>query len=321
MTMRKLAELAGVSVSTISKAFSGSKEVSVSQRERIFELAREHGCYEKYCKSNFKGTVIAVLCPEFQSGYYTQQLDYFAQEIRKRGGVMLTGSYDFDKAYKTELLRYFVEGVKVDGVILYGLSLGRMCYDTPMVVLGRSDAYDSVQLSWEQALAEALEYLVQNGHRDIGFIGEKYTQSKYLAFRRIMDKMGMPVNDKYIECTDERFQIGGYKAMEALLAMEKPPTAVFAAYDGIAMGAMRSIREHGLRIPEDISVIGMDDCKECAYVDVSLSSVSSYNEGLCEIVVDILFDRILNGQIGKKKHIKVSAEFIRRESVGAAKKE
>ena len=70
MTMKILAKLSGVSVSTVSKAFSGSKEISAHQREHIFQTAKENGCYEKYYKPRFEKPVIAVICPEFQSGYY-----------------------------------------------------------------------------------------------------------------------------------------------------------------------------------------------------------------------------------------------------------
>ena len=105
--------------------------------------------------------------------------------------------------------------------------------------------------------------------------------------------------------------------MNALLSLDTPPTAVIAAYDDIAFGAMKSITEHGLKIPDDISVIGFDDNKLLPYLDIPLSSITAYNEDLCEITVNLLFEKI--NRPSMPKHIKISKEFIPRDSVGKAK--
>ena len=80
--------------------------------------------------------------------------------------------------------------------------------------------------------------------------------------------------------------------MNKLLSLQNPPTAVIAAYDDIAFGAMKSIYEHGLKIPEDISIISSDDRKESQYLHERLTSITAYNEDLAEIAVDLLFDLI-----------------------------
>ena len=81
MTMSKLANLAGVSVSTISKAFSGSKEISEERRNFIFEIAKQAGCYDKYCKNVHTEKVIAVICPEYKSRFYSEQLSILEKEM------------------------------------------------------------------------------------------------------------------------------------------------------------------------------------------------------------------------------------------------
>ena len=86
MTLKKIADAANVSVSTVSKAFSWSNEISEGKRQYIFEIAKREGCYDKYCKPEFVKKVIAVICPEVMGGYYTHQITLFEKEIKKRGG-------------------------------------------------------------------------------------------------------------------------------------------------------------------------------------------------------------------------------------------
>jgi len=319
MTMRQLATLAGVSVSTVSKAFSGSREVSKAQREKIFALAKENDCFDKYNKLSFEKYVIAVVGPEFQSHYYAHQLSMLEKEIQRHGGLMVTGCYNFDVEERQRLVTYFVQYAKVNGIIVYGSLPPAFKNNLPMVVIGQSDVCDSISLSWKASIRDVVALLLENGHQDIAFIGENYTDSKKDVFLEMMQQYGIPVQEEYVISTEKRFERAGYAAMNQLLSLERIPTAVLAAYDSIAIGAMKSIYEHGLKIPEDISLIGMDDIKSNPYFDVPLTSVTSYNEDLCEIAVDMLFDRINKGNASKIKTVSVSAELVLRDSVGRAK--
>ena len=133
-----------------------------------------------------------------------------------------------------------------------------------------------------------------------------------------MRKNGLEVKEEYIITEEARFESAGYKAMNRLFNEGKVPTAILAAYDNIAIGAMKSIYEHGVKIPEDISVIGFDDIKELPYLNVPLSSITAYNEDLCEILVNFIFE-IINKKNGDAiKTIKLSKRLIKRESVGKA---
>lgn len=315
MTMRQLAELAGVSVSTISKAFRCSREVSEQQREHIFRIARENDCFEKYYKVPIDKPVIGIVAVEFQSAYYAEQLSVLERKIRAHGGLVLTGSYAFDKQSARELFDYFTQHIKVDGIISY-IEPPYPARTVPTVVVGGSAKFDAISISWNRPIAQMLDLLEENGHREIGYIGERYTRRKRTAFETEMKKRGLT---PYIAETAERFEAAGYLMMQKLLAQPKPPTAVLAAYDAIAVGAMKAIYEQGLGVPGDISVVGMDDVKSNPYFDVPLTSVTSYSEDLCEIAVELLFDRMQN-KTAKRKHVRVSAELVSRGSVDKAKR-
>lgn len=132
-----------------------------------------------------------------------------------------------------------------------------------------------------------------------------------------MKKYDIPVKDEYIINTvDKRFEFAGYEAMNILLGLKNPPTAVITAYDYIAFGAIKSIRKHGLRIPEDISIIGRDDVKECDYLDIPLTTITPYSKDLCEIIIDELFDKIENRNNNRTKAVKVSFQLLKRSTVG-----
>lgn len=320
MNMQQLADVLKVSVSTVSKAFSGSHEISEGTKELIYETAKKMGCYDKYCKHTFFKRVIAVICPEFQSGYYSQHLTYLKKEIEKYNGIMLVGSYDFDGISQKELISYFTETAKVNGIIIIGSNNLKEKYSTPIVVIGYNENLDSISLSMKGAIKDAIECLVINGHTDIAYIGEELTKIRFSNFAEAMQEKNLKINDCYIIKSKERFEQAGYDAMNSLLSLENPPTAVFAAYDSIAIGAMKSIYEHGLKVPDDISIIGMDDSREAAYLSVPLASITSYAEDLCEIAVDLLFERMEKGDINKIKKINVSTSFLNRNSVGKVKK-
>lgn len=317
--MAKLAKLAGVSVSTVSKAFSGSEEISEEKKEHIFRIAKEAGCYDKYCKNIYSKKVIAVICPEFQSRYYSEQLTIFEREINARGSTMIVSATEFDAKREEELLEFFSEYAKVDGIIIYSPTITGKKYSLPIAAIGKHDTFNSICLSHKRAICEAVEQLAENGHKAIAFIGEKNTRSKRTAFEYAMENAGIDVKAEYVTESEFRFEAAGYDGMNMLFNCQERPTAVLAAYDCIAIGAMKSIYEHGLKIPDDISIIGMDDIKETPYLSVPLTSITSYNDDLCQIVVDMLFDDMGGGGKNVTKHIKISTELVKRGSVGKVK--
>lgn len=322
MTMAKIAEKAGVSVSAVSKAFSYSKDIGVAKREEIFQVAREMGCYDKYCKNKYERPVIAVIVPEFQSRLYSEQLTIWENEIRKHGGIMIAASAELSENHKSELVTFLAEYSKVDGIIMHGNVLDKQ-YSIPIISITTSEQQGErnvIQVSGGSAIVDAISYLAENGHSDIAFISEKNTQIKKETFENSMRKFGLSVCPEFVVESAERFEKAGYEGMNRLLSLEKIPTAVITAYDNIAIGAMKSISEHGLKIPEDISIIGTDDIREGSYLDVPLTTVTLYNEELCQIVTDMIFEQIQGGYASRTKRIKVNKELVKRGSVGKVKK-
>jgi len=316
ITLTKLAKLANVSVSTASKAFSGSKEISNETREMIFRIAKEHNCFDKFYKNIYNKTVIAIICPEFRSRYYGNYISLLEAEISKRGATILVGCTDFDINKENELLEYYTTYAKVDGIIIVSpLSDSISNYSVPIISLNLCDGIDSIYYNMEDAVYESIKYLYDMGHKKIGFIGETLTHSKENYFYRAMNKLELEVNKNLVIISENRFEYAGYSSMEKLFNNKQLPTAILAAYDYIAIGAMHSIQSRGLKIPDDISIIGMDDIEEAAYLNPPLTTIKTFNQDACDLALNIIFKKISNPYFKTKQKIQLQSTLIKRNSV------
>lgn len=323
-----LAELAGVSVGTVSKAFSGSDEISERTRERIFALARQRGCFDKYNKNRFPKKIIAVLCPEIQSDYYTSIAARLDKEIHAHGGISLLSATAFSAENERELFRYYASYCKADGIILVNPS-ARIdnTVRVPAVNLmpgsqaAKSQNIDQIESDMSDSIRQAVAYLKRLGHTRIGFAGEKKTVTKSEQFKKALAAEGLPIDNSLIRVSSHRFEQAGEEYLESFLRLERRPSAVIAAYDRIAIGLIRSLKKEGLSVPRDLSVIGMDDIAVVPYLDPPLSSIRTNTDNACRIAVELIMKKIDNRYYSTRQKISVPTEFIVRESCGAAKPE
>lgn len=280
MTLSKLAKLAHVSVSTVSKAFSMSNEIHPETREMIFAVAKEHGCFKKYYKAKYPKPVIAILCPEFK---YAEAVSAAQQRLAELGCEISVASTDFSPKTEMELLQYYDRYTEVDGVIIID---GRVdsydSYDLPIVeVSGHAEAKLRVNVSCEAGMREAIEYFESKQATPIAYIGELLTGESKRYFEAFCPQ-------GIVELAKDRFEKGGYQAMENLLKLKERPRAVICAYDYLAIGAMRCIQDHGLSVPEDVAVMGINNTHSCPYIEPPLSSIDTHINDGCRIAADIL---------------------------------
>ena len=320
MNLNTLASLAGVSVATVSKAFSGNREISPETRERIFALAREHGCFDKYNKNKFEKKVIAVICPELISDYYNALTTILDRELSARGGIMTVSVSSFDYDRERELFAYYTSYCKADGIIVvnpHGPIVNPLVF--PSVAIGSKHVHentDTIHLSIERAIEDAVRYLKELGHTDIGFAGEMLTMSKLRAFEDAMQQVGLPIHQQWIKVSEARFEQSGICAAEEWIREGQLPTAILTGYDYIAIGVIKTLRRHGIRVPEDVSVIGMDNIALAPYLETSLSSVCTHNELACKQAVELIMKKLGNQYYHPREEIVIPSEFIPRGSTG-----
>ncbi len=299
MTLSKIAKLANVSVSTASKAFSGSPEVNEQTRQMIFRIAKEQGCFKKFYNVQYHKLVIAIIAPEFKSAYYTRYLSYMQSELEKENCELCVSSTDFSPEKEKALIEYYYKYADVDGIIVVdSRTQVTENYEIPIVFINtksKSEALCVVRNNIRPALEECVAYLLEKGVDSVGFIGEKLTTEKLEIFRQILTQKGVTPEEDLVSITDERYEEGGYQAMEQLFARGRRPRAILCGYDHMAVGAIRCIYDHGLSVPEDIAVLGMDDIAEAKYLNPPLASISQCTQEVCRLAVNMIISRI-NGE-------------------------
>ena len=319
MNLKTLAELSGTSVATVSKAFSGAKDISTQMREKIFSIAKESNCFNKYYKGPREKPVIALIFPESESEFYGRQIGLLEREIAKKGGDTVIAVTRFNAEREERLFSELVYRMGVDGVILCGKgSLIKNADRIPLVVIGEYeniDGADIVKSGYSDAMIDLIGLIKEYGHREIGYIGERLTMHKIDKLKRAMRKHGLAVKDEYFVTTDARFGASGEVGMKELIERGRLPSVIVTGYDQIAFGAMSYAKSVGYKIPEDISFVGIDDIMAADYVGVPLTSLHLHFEDECEKIVDLLFKKIDNRHYKAREQIRVSTSINLRESL------
>jgi DNA-binding LacI/PurR family transcriptional regulator len=162
-----------------------------------------------------------------------------------------------------------------------------------------------------------VKHLVELGHSRIGFIGDTVSTQRMEVFSGFLRQTGMTVNDAYLKLGPERFEVGGYLRMKELLGARTPPTAVLAAYDDVAIGAMRAVHEAGLSVPHDISIMGIDGIEVGEYLTPSLTTIVGHTTEMAEAACGILMKKMGNPAFTVVQHVELNPELIIRQSTGA----
>lgn len=319
ITLSKFAKLAHVSLSTASKAFSMSSEVNEQTREEIFKLAKELGCFKKFFNAKYPKYVIAIICPEFQSQYYSRIFSFLQEFLSERNCVLCAASTDFSFATEQSLLEYYNNYSDVDGIIIYnGECPIEDTYELPVVAINPKLSHPkiaTIRTSSVLAMTETLEYFKTHNVDSIGYLGEKITKNRLALFKDQMLSAYGGYDEDLIAITEKRFEAGGYDAMETLFQRGKLPRALVCTYDYFAIGAIRCILDHGLSVPEDIAIVGHNNIPEAEYLDPPLSSVCPRHEVVCQTAADTIL-KLLNGKaveseitINSKLHLRKSSEI------------
>ena len=180
----------------------------------------------------------------------------------------------------------------------------------------KSNHIMSIKVSYDQALNDMAKLFIRNGHRKIGFLGEGLTVGKAERFLKVLKAHGIVPKAEWVITSDKRFEAAGIDGMEQLLSLEDRPTAVLCAYDYIAIGAMHCLRQHGLTVPGDISLAGMDNIEDSSYLHSPLTSLLIHKQELCAEMVNVLFQQIEKPYEKPKVMNQISASLIERSSVG-----
>ena len=319
MTLAKIAKMANVAVSTVSKAFSDSPEISSDTKALIIKIAKETGCYEKYYKPKYNKKLFAVICPEVLGVHYSQMATYLEEKISKRGDTMLLAVSNFSPEKQDELINYYSKYAHADGIIAID-PVGKIkaTTDVPIIQIGLEKSSGEVHAIFADmgdALSQSINLLLKLGHKSIGFIGEKNTAKEYDFFRSTAAGCGVKMQSRYVSINEHRFQDCGYHGIDEMIRGGCLPSAVFAAYSHIAAGILQRLSEEQLRVPEDISVICLDDIRTTPYGNIRLSCIRMHIEELCSEAIHLLYKIMTKHRSLSKHTITVERQFFEGESI------
>lgn len=319
MTMRELAKLANVSVSTVSKAFCDANDVSFETKQHIFDIAKQHGCYGKYYKGKYSKKIIAVICPELGSNFYSSFVEQLQKLIEINNCIPIVSADHFDKGTQAELIEYYASYLKVDGIIVFGLRVPiKKGYDTPIVALFSSvdTSVDTVNTDLDSVIFDAVHLLADYGHKKIAFLGENLTVKKAEIFENAMKSMKLEAS---VLKSNYRFEEAGEDCVRQLLEKGTDCTAIVCAYDNIAFGAMKELQNQGFSIPQDFSIMGIDNIHVSEYFETPLTSIGIDHKEVCMIAWDLLSNKLRNQYYRSSQKILLRGNLFLRESISTPK--
>ena len=313
MTLSKLAKLANVSVSVVSKAFSGKGEVSEELREHVFAVAREHGCFQQFYHVPYDRPVIAVIIPEAISQAYIRYVEALKQKIQESGCTMLLSISNFDPDLCSDLIRYYTTHSKVDGLIVVDSRIIEFppLGSTATVILGatESDLPQGVFISssFEDGVSELLHTLYVRGHRRIAFVGDQLTVSKGERIQKQLREFGITPSPSFFINSHERFEAAGIDGVERLWTLDEKPTAIIGSYGYVTKGILSQLTARGIRVPHDVSVVSLNGDPPPLHDTLDVTTVLTRTEHICSLAMETLLERIKTNTPNTRLHIKVPA--------------
>ncbi|MBR2376616.1 MAG: LacI family DNA-binding transcriptional regulator [Clostridia bacterium] len=329
MTLSKLAKLANVSVSVVSKAFSGRDDISEHMREHVFEVAKKHGCFQQFYHARYDKPVIAVIIPEAISKYYIRYIQKLKEEIELNGYTMLLSISNFDPELIKELTNYYVVHSKVDGLIVidenFSPSFNPADFKTAIVTIS-SNKYSfsgtHIVKSNVNGIHDAISYLYENGHKNIGFIGEFLTENKQKAIEKELSNFNLNIIKDWFFSSSLRFEEAGKKGIETIYSKKgEKPTAIIGAYGYITQGILSKLKELNISVPNDVSVISLNNEPSPISSEMDVSFVSSNIDNLCTMAIEILNEKMgVDNPNNTANIIDVDYSFYMGNTISKAKK-
>jgi LacI family transcriptional regulator len=336
--IREVARRSGVSMATVSRALNGRPDVSDATRSRIEEIARQLGYTPNQQaralvrrRSDMVGLIwdTSYVETKGRSPFLSDLLVGLKMALADTGyHLMLLSPQTADHGVNAFVQAAMQHGL--DGVILMGvdahlpalaalINSGRPCVGLDLRVLGSRAGYvcsDNVA-----GAATAVGHLHALGHRRIATIvgpqSMMAASDRLVGYRAAMGQFGLEIRDDYIEEGDF-FLESGYERMQSLLALKNPPTAVFAAGDEMAVGAMQAAMDAGLEIARDVSIVGYDDIELASVVRPSLTTVSQDYLAIGEAAVKLL-TQIIDNEVDAPPPEQVPGQLLVRSSTGPVK--
>lgn len=329
-TIKDVAREASVSVATVSRVFNESGPVSDETRQRIREVAARlqyvpHGVARSLITN--KTSTIGALLPDLYGEFFSEVIRGMDQAAQRHGyHLLVSSSHDAKPEIEAALLA--MRG-RVDGVIAMSPHLdapslvANVPASLPVVLLNcpvDGDAYDALTIDNRTGAYAMVRHLAELGHRSIatirGAAGNYDAAERLEGYRDAVRDLGLESRPEW-EIPGDFTETSGYHAISRLLTAAARPTAIFAANDTMAIGALSALREAGVRVPGEMAVAGFDDIPMARYMDPPLSSVHVAIAELGARGIETLLQAIDAKNAHARRHQRLPTTLVIRRSCGA----
>jgi len=337
VNLRTLAEHLELSQTTVSLVLNNSpsaKSIPQETRNRVLEAATRLNYRPNYFARSLRQSrsmSVGVLAPDLSEGYFTSVMSGVVQELTRAHYFYFTACHDWKQEHIEQYPRMLVERA-VDGFLLLNTPADQIAVPVPVVAISAHSPVQNVTniiLDHHQAVETALIHLYEIGHRRIAFMrGPRAipdSDYRWRSIQQVAGEIGLRIDPSLvirIDATAWSTKTGqhpmapeiGYKPMQALLERTRDFTAIFCFNDISAIGAIRALRDSGLCVPQDVSVVGFDDIQSAAYSTPSLTTVRQPLAEMGQRGAQVLLERIAHREAPYPSEIVMAPELVVRES-------
>jgi LacI family transcriptional regulator len=327
MNIAQVAVRAGVSTATVSRAMNGSNLVRPRTKEKVLRAIHDLGYYpntQARALVSGRTRMLGLVISDIINPFFPELVKSFEFAAIQHGYEVIVANTDYSSERMGTCVRRMIER-KVDGVAIMTseiephllAELSRRQLPIVFLDVGKLEPLISViTVDYSHGIKQAVQHVISLGHERIGFISGprslKSARTRRVAFLKCISSCGVSERQR-IEVEGNHKIGGGEIAMTQILSMPNPPTAVLTSNDLTAIGAMRAIHRGGLRVPEDISIVGFDDIEFSEFTQPPLTTVRLSRDELGQKAFSALYNG-LDGGIPGGQEIRISTSLILRQS-------
>lgn len=329
VTIYDVAREAGVSMATVSRVVNNNPNVKPQTRKKVFEAIERLGYRPNAVARGLaskKTTTVGVVIPDISNAIFAEVARGIEDIANMYHYNIILCNADKKKEKEIRVVNTLLEK-QVDGLLFMGGTvteehLQAFRTSTVPIVLCATTSTDegipSVDIDHETAAFDAVNLLIRSGHRNIGMISGTLQDPalgymRYQGYKKALEQAGLPLREELVRVGNYRYE-SGLEVTKYFLGLSDRPTAIFAATDEMAIGAIHTIQDSGLRVPEDISVVSVDNIRMASMVRPQLTTVAQPMYDIGAVSMRLLTKLMNKEQVNQVKVV-LPHESIQRKSV------
>ena len=329
-TLKDIAKICNVNASTVSRALAGNPIINEETRTHICQVAAKLN-YRPHLPARIlagrSSKTIGIVVWGVETNYYARIIKHVEQYLHQQGYMLIIGIGNNNYEKEIHCLESFNSRL-IDGFIFAGPFSSRFNSELPRLksLLLRPSAIiqakkehsfvNNIAIDDYAGILSAVKHLAELGHRKIGYISMEHSRVQLSDFKTAIAASGLTLYENFIKIYPESYEIGGYKAMLEMFKEKTLPSAIFFATDYLAIGAAKAIRENGLQIPKDISLVGFYDIRGSLYATPPLTTVQIPIQQIALMAAQQVVSQIESSEPIPNVSLTVQPQLIVRESSG-----